>query len=139
MDCLTSSIFFRNEPIWLAHHSKKIECMGPSQNRRFYIGVHSSLPLAQLYRLKEDNSCRTIWYKSEVLLGTPLGNTMRTWWEHVGNKGIWKKSSPTPPPQNPNPKLKGKKTRHFECMLSLPIGYMNFLFPKLFVTIFGLG
>jgi hypothetical protein len=36
-------------------------------------------------------------------------------------------------------KKKKKKSRHFECMLSLPIGCMRFLFPKLFVTIFGLG
>jgi hypothetical protein len=28
-----------------------------------------------------------------------------------------------------------KQTRHFECMLSLPIGCMKFLFPKPFVTI----
>jgi hypothetical protein len=36
--------------------------------------------------------------------------------------------------------LKEKKTRHFECMLSLPLGcMMKFLFPKLFLTIFGLG
>jgi hypothetical protein len=39
-----------------------------------------------------------------------------------------------------HPKLKGKiKSRHFECMLSLPIGCMKFIFPKLLVTIFGLG
>jgi hypothetical protein len=44
-----------------------------------------------------------------------------------------KKSSPTPT-QN----LKENKSRHFECMLSLPIGCMKFLFPKLFATIFGL-
>jgi hypothetical protein len=43
--------------------------------------------------------------------------------------------NPAPPPQN----LKEKKSRHFECMLSLPIGCMKFLFPKLFVTIFGLA
>jgi hypothetical protein len=30
----------------------------------------------------------------------------------------------------PAPKLKRKKSRHFECMLSLPIGCMKFLFPK---------
>jgi hypothetical protein len=41
------------------------------------------------------------------------------------------------PPTTQN--LKEKKSRHFECMLSLPIGCMKFLFPKLFVTIFGLG
>jgi hypothetical protein len=57
----------------------------------------------------------------------------------LGTKEYEKNPPPHPPPPNPNPKLKGKKTRHFECMLSLPIGYMNFLFPKLFVTIFGLG
>jgi hypothetical protein len=36
-------------------------------------------------------------------------------------------------------KEKRKNSRHFECRLSLLIGYMKFLFPKLFVTIFGLG
>jgi hypothetical protein len=46
-----------------------------------------------------------------------------------------KKLLPPPLPQN----LKEKESRHFECMLSLPIGYMKFLFPKLFITIFGLG
>jgi hypothetical protein len=45
------------------------------------------------------------------------------------------KNPSTPRPQN----LKEKKSRHFECMLSLPVGCMKFLFPKLFVTIFGLG
>jgi hypothetical protein len=39
-----------------------------------------------------------------------------------------------PLPQNPK-NLIEKKSRHFECMLSLPIGCMKFLFPKLFVTI----
>jgi hypothetical protein len=39
----------------------------------------------------------------------------------------------------PPPNLKEKKSRHFECMLSLPIGCMKFLFQKLFVTVFGLG
>jgi hypothetical protein len=39
------------------------------------------------------------------------------------------------PPKN----LKEKESRHLECMLSFPIGCMKFLFPKLFVTIFGLG
>jgi hypothetical protein len=40
----------------------------------------------------------------------------------------------------PFSKLKRKeKSRHVECMMSLPIGCMKFLFPKLFVTIFGLG
>jgi hypothetical protein len=41
------------------------------------------------------------------------------------------------PPSQKN--LKEQKSRHFQCMLSLPIGCMKFLFPKLFVTISGLG
>jgi hypothetical protein len=50
----------------------------------------------------------------------------------VGTNEKRKKSSP-------HAKLKKeKKSRHFECMLSPPIGCMKFLFPKLFV-IFGLG
>jgi len=39
-----------------------------------------------------------------------------------------KKLLPLPP--NTTQNLKGKKTRHFECMQSLPIGCMKFLFPK---------
>jgi hypothetical protein len=50
--------------------------------------------------------------------------------EHTGTRGENKKSlSPY--------LLKKKKTGQF--MLSLPIGCMKFLFPKLFITIFGLG
>jgi hypothetical protein len=40
-----------------------------------------------------------------------------------------------PHPATPNLK---EKNRHFECRLSLPIGCMKLLFPKLFVTIFNL-
>jgi hypothetical protein len=47
-----------------------------------------------------------------------------------------KKNSALP---HPTQNLKEKKSRHFECMLSVPIGGMKFLFPKLFVTIFDLG
>jgi hypothetical protein len=67
-----------------------------------------------------------------------IGNTLG---EHIGNlKGTYceqrkmKKILP-PPTQN----LNEKKSRHFECMLSSPIDCMKFLFPKLFITIFGLG
>jgi hypothetical protein len=38
----------------------------------------------------------------------------------------------------PGPR-KGKTRAHHDCMLSLPIGCMKFLFPKLFITIFNLG
>jgi hypothetical protein len=40
---------------------------------------------------------------------------------------------------HPTSPQKEKTKAHHECMLSLPIGCMKFLFPKLFVTIFGLG
>jgi hypothetical protein len=70
-------------------------------------------------------------------LGEHIGNLMGTHWElegnMVGTKDFKKKSSPL------NPKHKRKKSRRFECKLSLPIGCMKFLFPKLFGTIFGLG
>jgi hypothetical protein len=39
----------------------------------------------------------------------------------------------------PLPFLKEKSWTIHECMMSLPIGCMKFLFPKLFITIFGLG
>jgi hypothetical protein len=44
-----------------------------------------------------------------------------------------KTNSPQPP--------RKKKTRAHrqECMLSLPIGCLKFLFPKLFIAIFGPG
>jgi hypothetical protein len=51
-----------------------------------------------------------------------------------------RKTKNTPPaPPFPRPSPKEKTTAHHECMLSLPIGCMKFLFPKLLVTIFGLG
>jgi hypothetical protein len=43
-----------------------------------------------------------------------------------------------PPPPNPPKKRKKKYQGTFECMLSLSIGCMKSLFPKLFVTTFGL-
>ncbi len=82
--CLPSSLlFFCNEPIWLANltgPSLKIkETMEALQNRRFYLEVRSSPPLAQLYRWKKDNICQSIWDKSEVLFGT--------FWETCENLG----------------------------------------------------
>jgi hypothetical protein len=56
-------------------------------------------------------------------------------WGHRKNE-----KNPLPLPLLPQKKtLKKIKSRHFECMLSLPINCMKFLFPKLVVTIFGLG
>jgi len=56
----------------------------------------------------------------------------------LGTKEKRKKPFPHPPAA-PTQNLKEKKSRHFECMLNLPIACIKFLFPKLFVTIFGLG
>jgi len=47
-------------------------------------------------------------------------------WELEGNKEKMKKKPPPPQPQN----SKEKKSRHFEGMLSLPIGSMKFLCSK---------
>jgi len=56
-------------------------------------------------------------------------------WEQTGNtEEETNYNSPTPP----HPP-KGKNRAHNEFMLSLPIGCMKFLFPKLFITILGLG
>jgi hypothetical protein len=76
-------------------------------------------------------------------------NFGQTLWEHLGER-IWELDGnltrtrekhkkipcsllpPAPPP-------KGKNRVHHECMLSLPTGCTEFLFPKRFVTIFWPG
>jgi hypothetical protein len=61
---------------------------------------------------------------------------MGTRWELEGNMSGTKELIKILPQPAPAPKsFKTKKSRHFECMLSLPIGCMKFLFPKLFITI----
>jgi hypothetical protein len=75
-------------------------------------------------------------------LGKHIGNLMGTRWELKGNMLGTKEKRKNPPPTPlaaPTQNIKENNSRHFECMLSLPIGCMKFLFPKLFVTIFGLG
>ncbi len=56
---------------------------------------------------------------------------MKTCWEHIGNMEDNQKNFPHPTP-------KGKNKAHHECVVSFLIGCMKLLFPKLFVTIFGL-
>jgi hypothetical protein len=70
------------------------------------------------------NFGQTAWDKTQVLLEldkNTLGTREKT--------------------KNPCPPLfqKEKNWNVHECMLSLHIGCMKFFFPKLFVTIFGLG
>jgi hypothetical protein len=86
--CLTSSTFyFGNEPIWLAHHQKKkVDTMEAPQNRKFY-GKIVCLPLAQ------------------VILGTSWVNTWGTPWECHGNKlGTDQKKNPLFPISHMNPR-----------------------------------
>jgi hypothetical protein len=58
--------------------------------------------------------------------------------EHIGNQGKMKKKKNLPPNTSP-PQLTRKKQGTLMACLGLPIGCMKFLFPKEFVTIFGLG
>jgi hypothetical protein len=93
-------------------------------------------PGFNLFRLYpgELNFGQSIWHKNLVV----TGNTMEIWelfqnfMEYIGNKGTKQKKSLFPP-------SKEKNWIVHECMLSLPIGCMKFLFPKLLVIIFGLG
>ncbi len=91
----------------------------------------------------ELNFRQTIWDKTLVLLGTSWGthlgtlwefqNPLKTWWQHYGHIGNKGKKQKIPLPLHTQ---KEKNWTTHECMLSLPIGWMNFLYPKLFVTIF---
>jgi len=73
------------------------------------------------------NFGQTIWDKTQVQLGTSWGMHLGTLWELI---------------TVPAPLKKKEEKRNWmvhECMLSLLIACMKFLFPKLLVTIFGLG
>jgi hypothetical protein len=79
-------------------------------------------------------------------VGENIGNPLGTWKEHSANTlGSWKKWKknlfpPPPPAPRPTPKHKRKKRQGtLSACLGLPIGCMKFLFPKDFVTIFGMG
>jgi hypothetical protein len=75
----------------------------------------------------------TLLDKIRVSLGN-LGNLMETQWEHDTNTT----KDPFPPPLPPAQKKKKKHWTPHECMLSLLIGCIKLLFPKLFVTVFDL-
>jgi len=119
---------------------KKVETMEDPQTSRFYgkTECHPLWPtwptyigekgrtLGKTYGKKArcywEHLWRTHWEPMEH-----VENMMGTHWELEGNPKKKEKRSTTP-------KLKRNKSRHFECMLSLPIGCMKFLFPKLFVS-----
>jgi len=75
---------------------------------------------------------RPRWYLKHLVeqIWEHIENPLRTWWEHIGNKGGKKI------PFSPCP-LEKKKTGPFmSALLSLPIGCMKYLFSKLFITSF---
>jgi hypothetical protein len=85
----------------------KTKIMELPQNRRFYFEIQDS-HLPQVYTCQEDNICRSIWDKIEVLLGTfwgkcwnwePFENSLETWWEYSGNT-LDKGKNEKFPPQN---------------------------------------
>jgi hypothetical protein len=64
---------------------------------------------------------------------------MGTHWELERNMLGTKKKRKKKPPSPPLPKLIRKKIKALLMHANLPIGSMKFVFPKQFVTIFGLG
>jgi hypothetical protein len=105
---------------WLFHKIEKINpCFSSSSKEKTIIIYHMGL--------------------KGGAIGNTLGNTLNligTHWE-LGDKGKMKKIPPLPnpnpnPPKTPPQNLKEKKSGHFECMLSIPIGCMKFLVPKWF-------
>jgi len=107
-------------------------------------------------KFQNRNKCTPLWFTFSVyihgicakpyriklvLLGVSGGylwkpdeNSMGTWWEHIRTK---KKTHP--PASPPRIHTQEKDWTPHGSMLSLLIGCMKLLFPKLFVTIFGLG
>jgi hypothetical protein len=72
-------------------------------------------------------------------MGLKRGAIGSTLGEHIGNMLGTKEKGKKILPHPSHPKVKRKQTREFECMMSLPIGCMKFLFPKPFVTILKVG
>ncbi len=89
----------------------------------FSVYLHGSWTLGKPYEL----NLRCCWEHLGEQLGN-LGNPMGTWWLGTRKKNQKKSLSPHPPHKEKN------WTVH-ECMLSLPLGCMKFLFPKLLVTV----
>jgi hypothetical protein len=116
------SLFFYNEPIWLAHRNKRFKLMEAPQNRRFYVKMEC-LPLwpnctgekgrtlGKTYGIK----VRCYWKHPWGAHWEPHGNTLRPWREHVGN---------TPP------KFKRKKKGTLSACWAFPLAAWSFYFQK---------
>jgi len=92
--CLTSPtfFFFCNEPIWLAHHKKKVETIGGSPKWKILWKDGVPPPLAQLYRWEGEDFGQKHMGLKQGAIGNTLGehienleNISRTWWELDGN------------------------------------------------------
>ncbi len=81
-ECFTSStFFFCNEPIWLAHSKKKLKLLRLPKikdSMKRWSASPFGLPLAQLYRWEGGK----LWAKHMGLTQGAIGNTLRA---HVGN------------------------------------------------------
>jgi hypothetical protein len=102
-------------------------------------GQHLPKHMGQKWGAMERTCWGTHWE-----LAKHNGNLMGTHWELEGNKMGTRREQGQNEKQNRSlssncPKLKRKKTRHLECNAwAFPLAsYM--MFPKEFVTIFGLG
>jgi hypothetical protein len=71
-------------------------------------------------------------------IGNFLGNNLGSLWETDVNTLGTRTPNPPPPP-NTAFLFKKENWTPDECMMRLLIDCMKLLFPKLFVTIFGLG
>jgi hypothetical protein len=78
------------------------------------------------------------WVHPKVLMPVLTSSNIYFGGKKKGELELHKKSKLAPPPSS-SQNLKGRKARHFECTLGPSIGCMKFLFPKEFITIFGLG
>jgi hypothetical protein len=76
---------------------------------------------------------RTTFAKAYGIKVRCYGEHFGNWWTYWEPGNLFLKSFP-------HPQLKRKKKQGtLSACLGLPIGYMKFVFPKEFVTIFGLG
>jgi hypothetical protein len=123
-------LFFFNEPIWLAHHSKKLKLWRLPKIERFYFEVYTSSSLAHLYGWKEDKFVKAYGIKVrsyEEHVGEHIGNLVNilgTWWEPHWKLGKNEKKI-LPLTQT----LRKKNQSTLSACLGLPIGCMKFLFP----------
>jgi len=110
------------------------------QNRRFY-GKMECFPLHPSYIGEKGRTLgKTYVIKARCYLEHPWGTHWEPWEPIENLKGTcWEQRKKILKSFSPPSKLKRKKSRHFECMLSLPLGCIKFLFPKLFIANFWLG